>query len=114
MYFAIQLAFEASRLSGLNIGIIEALWSIAPFFVAFADWVIHQVRVKLYQFIGMLGLVAMAILISLSDLFNKEREDLEVVGDPQKKYPIYKALLLALLYPLCVVFFVQFIRIASK
>ena len=39
-------------------------------------------RVKLYQFIGMIGLVAMAILISLSDLFNKKKEDLEVVEDP--------------------------------
>ena len=62
----------------------------------------------------MLGLVAMAILISLSDLFVMERKDLEVVGDPQTKYPVYKALLLALLYPVCVVFFVQFIRMASK
>ena len=62
----------------------------------------------------MVSLVAMAILISLSDLFNKNEEELEVVGDPQKKHPIYKALLLALLYPLCVVSCVQCIRIAGK
>ena len=72
IYLAIILAFKASRLSGLNIGIIEALWSISPFFVAFAEWVFYGVRIKLYHILGMLGLVTMAILISLSDVFTLE------------------------------------------
>ena len=113
-YFAILLAFEASRLSGLNIGIIEALWSIAPFFVALADWVIHSLRLHIYQLVGMIGLVVMTVFISLSDLFSKDKEDLTVLQDPHRKYPVYKALLLALLHPLTVVFFVQSIRATCK
>ena len=54
----------------------------------------------------MLGLVAMAILISLADLFTLEGKSLEVVGDPETKLPVYKALLLSLIFPCCVVSFV--------
>ena len=93
----------ASRRSGLNIGIIEALWSISPFFVAFTEWVLFNVKIKLYQFLGMLGLAVMAILISLSDVFSFEAKELEITGDFEKKYPIYKAVLLGLLYPIVVV-----------
>ena len=48
IYVSVILAFKASRLSGLNIGIIEALWSIAPFIVAFVEWTIYRVGIKLY------------------------------------------------------------------
>ena len=102
-YVATILPFMASRRSGLNIGIIEALWSISPFFVAFTEWVLFRVRIKLYQFLGMLGLAVMAILISLSDLFSLEAKELEINGVLEKKYPIYKAVLLGLLYPIVVV-----------
>ena len=102
-YVATILPFMASRRSGLNIGIIEALWSISPFFVAFTEWVLFNVKIKLYQFLGMLGLAVMAILISLSDVFSFEAKELEITGDLEKKYPIYKAVLLGLLYPIVVV-----------
>ena len=114
VYIAIILAFKASRLSGLNIGIIESLWSIAPFFVALTEWILHRVGIKLYQFLGMLGLVTMAILISLADLFTKEAEELEIVGELETKLPVYKALLLCLVYPCAVVTFVELIKIASQ
>ena len=114
IYVSVILAFKASRLSGLNIGIIEALWSIAPFIVAFVEWTIYRVGIKLYQFIGMLGLVAMAILISLADLFSQDAKELEIVGELETKYPVYKALLLSLIYPFGVVMFVRLIKIASE
>ena len=77
-YLAIILPFKASRLSGLNIGIIEALWSIGPFFVAFTEWVFYRVKIKLYQILGMIAIALMAILISLSDVFTLEIEALEI------------------------------------
>ena len=51
----------------------------------------------------MLGLAVMAILISLSDLFSLEAKELEINGVLEKKYPIYKAVLLGFLYPIVVV-----------
>ena len=36
----IIVALKASKLSGLNIGIIEALWAISPFLVAFTEWIL--------------------------------------------------------------------------
>ena len=98
-----MLAFKASRLSGLNIGIIEAFWAISPFFVAFADWLFYREGIKLYQFLGMLGLCVMAILISLADLFTLEAKELEIHGNPETKLPVYKAFLLCLIYPIIVV-----------
>ena len=56
----------------------------------------------------------MAILISLADLFSMEAKKLEVVGNPDKKYPAYKALILGLIYPVLVVVFVQIIKCANK
>ena len=72
IYASVILALKAARRSGLNIGIIEAIWSIAPFCIAFAEWIIYKVGLKLYQIVGMIAIVAMTILISLSDLFNDE------------------------------------------
>ena len=82
-YAAVILPFKFARLSGLNIGIIEAQWSISPFFVALCEWVISRVGIKLYQIIGMLLLATMAILISLSDLFFLDETDLVIAVDPQ-------------------------------
>ena len=62
----------------------------------------------------MLGLVAMAILISLADLFTQDAEEVEIVGKLETKLPVYKALLLSLIYPFGVVMFVRLIKIASN
>ena len=106
IYVSVILGLKASRLSGLNIGIIEAFWSISPFFVAFTEWILNRVGLKLYQFLGMLGLVVMAILISLADLFTKKAEDIEIIGNLETKLPVYKALLLSLIFPIAVVMIV--------
>ena len=56
----------------------------------------------------------MAILISLSDLFSLDANELEISVNPEKKYPIYKAILLGLLYPCEVVCVVQIVKLAVK
>ena len=45
---------------------------MCPFCIALAEWIIYRVSIRLYHIIGMLALVAMTILISLSDLFGDE------------------------------------------
>ena len=60
----------------MNIGIIEAIWSVCPFCIALAEWIMYRVSIRLYHIIGMFALVAMTILISLSDLFGDEIIDL--------------------------------------
>ena len=69
IFIGVILALKVSRMAGLNIGIASAIWSFIPFFVAFLEKILYGVGIKLYQFVGMILLVIMAILIALSDLF---------------------------------------------
>ena len=69
LYISCILPFKAARTNGLNIGIITAIWSFVPFFVAIQERILYNVGIKIHHIIGMIFLVAMTILISLSDLF---------------------------------------------
>ena len=69
------MAFMVSRKAGLNIGITTSIWSIVPFCVALVERVFFKVSVGLYQIIGMLLIVIMTILISLSDLFGPDAKE---------------------------------------
>ena len=63
------MALMLARRAGLNIGIVTAVWSLVPFFVAVLDKMIYGSKIKLYHIFGMLLVVVMAVLISLSNLF---------------------------------------------
>ena len=69
VFVSVIMAFMVSRKVGLNIGITTAIWSIYPFAVAFVERIFFKVSIGLYQIIGMLLIVIMTVLISLSDLF---------------------------------------------
>ena len=72
VFVSVIMAFMVSRKAGLNIGITTAIWSIVPFIVAFIEKVFFNVSIGLYQIVGMLLIVIMTILISLSDLFGPD------------------------------------------
>ena len=75
---SIMATFKVAQMAGMNIGISVSLWQIGPFFIAITDWVIYGVSLRFFQFLGMLALVTMAVLVSLSDVFYpKEEETLE-------------------------------------
>ena len=48
---------------------MTAVWSLVPFFVAVLDKMIYGSKIKLYHIFGMLLVVVMAVLTSLSNLF---------------------------------------------
>ena len=70
LFYSVILAAQASRLSGLNLGIMAAVWSFLPFFVAVAERILYGNGVKPYQILGMILIVTMSVLVSLSDLFS--------------------------------------------
>ena len=70
-YYAIVLGARAARLSGLNLGITTAIGSIVPFLIAAVDRIFFGIGIKLHQIIGMILIVSMSVLISLSDLFSE-------------------------------------------
>ena len=48
----------------------------------------------------MILLVAMAILVALSDLFSENAEEIKLDPSVEKKVPIYVAILYSLIFPL--------------
>ena len=92
-----MLAARASRLSGLNLGITTAIWSIVPFFVAIIERIVYGTAIKPSHIIGMVFLVCMSIFVGLSDLFgSKQAGIIVIVGD---RMPMYKAVLYSMIYP---------------
>ena len=83
----------------MNIGIASAIWSFTPFFVAFLERILYGVGIKLYQTIGMIFLVIMAILIALSDLFGENAKTAKLEPG-QEKTAVWQAVLCAFIYPL--------------
>ena len=95
----VVLSLKVSRMAGLNIGIASAIWSFIPFFVAFLERLLYGVKIRLYQTVGMLFLVAMAILIALSDLFGDNPATVKLEPDSERT-PAWHAVLVAFIYPL--------------
>ena len=69
VFISVILAIMLARRAGLTIGIVTAVWGIGPFFVAVLDKLIYGSEIKLYHIFGMLLIVVMSVLISLSNLF---------------------------------------------
>ena len=111
-YYSVVLAARASRLSGLNFGITTAIWSFIPFFVAIVERILYAVGIKPYQLLGILMIVFMSILVSLSDLFGKESaKSVVVVG---QYMPMYKAVLYSLIFPVVATAMTFIIKFANK
>ena len=72
-YYSVVLATTASRRSGLNLGITTAIWGFIPFFIAIIDRIVYGTGVKPYQIVGMILIVCMSVLVSLSDLFSDDK-----------------------------------------
>lgn len=98
VYYSVILAAQAARLSGLNLGITTAIWSFMPFFVAISERILYGTGVKPYQILGMLLIVLMSILVSLSDLFGNPTTEttMVIIG---KRMPVYEAVLYSLVFP---------------
>ena len=108
------MAFKISRQAGLNIGVTTAIWSITPFFVAFIERVFFKVSIGLYQIIGMLLIVIMTVLISLSDLFGPDAKEEKIDTTKKQSTPIYVAVLYAFIFPVvatCFTVSVKYIKI---
>ena len=110
VFISAIMAFMVSRRAGLNIGITTAIWSIVPFVVALIERIFFKVSIGLYQIVGMLLIVIMTILISLSDLFGPDAKE-EKLNDPNgKTTPVYVAVLYAFIYPVVATAFTMTVK----
>lgn len=69
LYFVIQnvtfLTVWFANLAKINVGIITLIWSINPFYMAVADWIIYKSQLRYFHVIGMVLIVACSVLLSL-------------------------------------------------
>ena len=55
-----------SHMADVNVGIITTLWSVQPLAAAFLDYLIYGERLTIYHLIGIIMVIASALLISFS------------------------------------------------
>ena len=84
-----------ARRADLNIGIVTAVWSLTPFFIAVFDKIIYGSKIKFYHILGMLLVVVMALIISLPN----HTEKTVVKAEMTDLTPTYQAVLLGLMFP---------------
>ena len=63
-----------SHMSGINVGIITTLWSIQPLAAAFLDYLINGEKLTKYHLIGIVLVLASALLIAFSKAADPEEE----------------------------------------
>ena len=110
MFVGMIASFQKSKAAGLNIGIASAIWSFVPIFVAAIERVFLGVKIQLFQVLGMVFLVLMSILISLSDLFGPNAQAIKRDGLTKETVPVYEAVLYSLIFPLSGTFMTFLIR----
>ena len=70
VYFTIQnLAFTTMWVADdaqINVGIITAIWSINPLFIAVSDYLIYGIDLKQYHLLAMIALVVCVLSISFA------------------------------------------------
>ena len=93
--------FRVAHNAGLNIGICVGIFSIFPFLVAVFERICFGTKLTCSQFVGMLGLVGMAVLISLSDVLKPQigGENIAAIVIEDKSVPIFVAVLASLIIP---------------
>ena len=75
IFFSIIVGFNMSKKAGLNIGISQAIWSVNPFLCSLVERCVYGVAFDRRQFFGMSALIACAIFVSLSEVFNPPTEE---------------------------------------
>lgn len=63
-----------SHMSGINVGIITTLWSLQPLAAALLDYLINGEKLTIYHLIGIILVIASALLISFSKVADPEIE----------------------------------------
>ena len=68
-YFATQIAIFCtlwfSNLARINVGVICVIWAITPLMIAIADYILFKQRLQPYHIIGMVLMVACALLLGM-------------------------------------------------
>ena len=64
IYFAVA--------ADLNAGVITTIWSVTPFFVALADFMVFGVRLKTYHIVGIALVVLSTIMLSLMKIIDPD------------------------------------------
>lgn len=73
---AIFVTIWFANLAKLNIGVVLVIWAITPLMVAFLDFVIFRQRLFLYHLIGMLLMVACAVLLGLKSYLTVQYQEM--------------------------------------
>ena len=92
IYSAIVMTFKVAKMADLNIGISQAIWSVNPFLISILERVVYGTPFEFKQVWGMLCLIACAILVSLSEVFQGKPEDdsaAVIIDDPETKVPVW-------------------------
>ena len=58
--------------AGLNIGVITAIWSVTPFFMALGDKIFYNTPLSTPNLIGMVFIVASTVILSLIKILDPE------------------------------------------
>ena len=68
----VVITLYLSAKAGVNAGLITSIWSITPFCFSVAERVLYGTKMQVNHFIGMLLIMACAILLSLSSVIYPE------------------------------------------
>jgi len=108
LYFIVQngvlLTIYFAVAADVNVGVITTIWSICPFFLALADYLMFKVRLSSHHYIGITLIVISTILISLIKVIDPEFK-VETALPSQATVPTIIPVLFGLLTP---VFFTTF------
>ena len=87
IYYSIVMAFKISRQAELNIGVVQSIWAINPFFVLIIERVCTTRRIGCKGVCGMILVVTGSIFICLNDLMASNKLDFShlVIADEDKK-----------------------------
>ena len=76
LYFIVQngvlLTIYFAVAADLNAGVITTIWSVTPFFCAFADYLLFNERLRIHHFIGISCIVLCTLLLSLIKVIDPE------------------------------------------
>ena len=110
MYCSVFLTFYYCHRAGLNIGIAESIWAVAPFMCALADWIIYGRRLQKNHVVGMVFMVTCALLISCSELIMGSIQEKSVADDStpldtgaileSERVPVYVPILISATMPI--------------
>ena len=89
---AFMCVHQANK-ANLNPGVITAMWSITPLWMALTDYLVFGIRLKYHHFIGMFCMIICTLVLALSDLM--KGTDLT----KQQQVATWVPVLYALLFP---------------